>query len=126
MNLRRNNTTKSKKVHRLVALAFLGPPPKHKSDINHLNGVKIDNRPENLEYATREENVTHAAAMGLRGDHRGSKNGRARLNETQVEKILRLYSTGRGSITEIAKLFGVGKSTIGYIVQGVTWSHLSR
>src|SRR5687767_1153185 len=51
-------------VHRLVALAFLGPCPDGYC-VNHLNADPADNRPENLEYCTRAENSQHAARLGL-------------------------------------------------------------
>ena len=59
-----DGTRKTIAVHILVALAFLGErPPGH--DVNHINGIKIDNRVENLEYVTRSENILHAYRTGL-------------------------------------------------------------
>lgn len=58
IGLRKKGTYKFKKVHRLVAEAFI-PNPKCKKYVNHINEIKTDNRVDNLEWVSFEENVNH-------------------------------------------------------------------
>ena len=57
--LSKNNIRKKCKLHRLVATAFVDNPDS-KKEVNHIDGNKLNNVPENLEWVTRSENVVHA------------------------------------------------------------------
>ena len=74
-----------KSVHRIVAREFVdGYAPG--LDVNHINGIKTDNRAENLEWCTRSRNIKHSFEIGLSKPHRspdgGSKPIRVRIRET--------------------------------------------
>lgn len=73
VDLSKDGKCKGIRIHRLVAMAFI-PNPENKKDVNHINGIKSDNRAVNLEWATRSENLKHAYDIGLKDRPIGEKN----------------------------------------------------
>ena len=64
VSLWKNNKGSSKTIHRLVALTYL-TNPNNLPEVNHIDGNKLNNHVDNLEWVTRSENMIHAYATGL-------------------------------------------------------------
>lgn len=114
------------KVHRAVASAFI-PNPDNLPQVNHKNGIKSDNRVENLEWCTASDNIKHAFKTDLKS-LKGEKHNQNILTDSKVIEIRGKYTRGRGSkpgnIHELCKEYGVARSTIANIVTGRRWKHL--
>lgn len=111
-------------VHRLVAMAWIERPD-FGTEINHIDGVKSNNRPENLEWSTRSKNVKHAFKIGVLKPLRGERNPLSKLTEQQAREIKnRLKNYSPGMLAELSKEFGVCKEAIGLIKNGKNWAYL--
>lgn len=115
------NKTNMKRVHRLVALAFLKPPSGNRDEVNHKDGNKRNNHINNLEWATRLENMQHCDANNLRSFSAGSKHGCAKLTESEVELMRLLYASGNTSYPKLSRMFGISISSAQRTVTKQTW-----
>lgn len=114
---------KNLRVHRLVVTAFSGPPINSEMQVNHINGIKTDNRLCNLEWCSRSENAKHALMIGIGKvpDNRGHRSSSAKLKLDQVADIRARVAAGEKRY-RIAEELGLSRSTIGNIVAGKTWA----
>lgn len=114
-----NYKTKTIKVHRLIAETFI-ENKENKSDVNHINGVKSDNRVVNLEWNTRSENIKHAF-----------KNRLSKISNNQRDRFIKMTKSNTGSknpaarkviniktgkvydtVSEVANILGMKKTTL--------------
>lgn len=120
IDLRIDKTRKPTYIHRLVALMFI-PNPENKPCVNHKNGIKTDNRVENLEWCTHKENQKHAYSTGLNKNLYGENARNVKLTKEIAEKIRQKYSTGNFTHRELGAKFKVSHTTIGLIIRENHW-----
>lgn len=105
-----NGKQYTKNIHRLIAETFYDYDKYDELEVNHIDGNKLNNRIENLEWCTRKENVDHAFRKHLRVPSRRIK--------------IRVIETGEEyeSIRECARTIGVDQSMICAYLNGKTKS----
>ncbi len=111
----------TKRVHRLVAETFISNPL-NLPQVNHIDGNKLNNHINNLEWSSSVDNIRHAFDNGLCNNSIGEKQHNSKLTEVEVLKIRSLANSMRGS--DIAKLFNVKKCCISQIINRKSWKHI--
>lgn len=123
LNLYSERKARPMYVHRLVALAFL-PNPDDLPQVNHKDGDKANNAVTNLEWCSKSDNCQHAIDEGLYEQARGESSGSAKVTESDVIEMRRLWASGMLQ-KDIAARFGIGRKAVTKIVNRQRWKHVA-
>ena len=111
----------NQKIHRVVAFHFLSNPFNLKC-VNHINGIKSDNRVENLEWINHSDNNKHAYKLGLKKPV--MKNGtESHFSKLTNEQVLEIRNSNK-LIKELSIIYNVSKDCIRLIIKRKTWVHI--
>ena len=117
LHLWQNNKPKTFYLHRIVAEAFLGPPPFPGAQIRHLDGNSLNNHYSNLAWGTAQENMNDSKLQGKMpaGEHHWN----CKLTSENVDEIRTTNYRSCGRI--LAKKFNVSPSMISMIRHRKNW-----
>lgn len=121
VDLCKSGSKKRISIHRLVAIHFLDNN-ENKPQVNHKNGIKTDNRLENLEWATASENQRHSINTGLKKPRKGEECKYAKITEKDAIDIK--YGYKAMIHKEIANIYNVSRTTVIDIRKGRSWKHI--
>lgn len=114
-------------LHRLVAEAFIGEIPAG-MEVNHKNGIKSDNRVENLEIITRTQNAKHMYdVLGVKATNpnpcKGERNGWSKFTDKDIVLMRELAEQGVRQAC-IARQFKTAQTVVSRIVSRQSWKHV--
>jgi hypothetical protein len=119
VSLCKDGKSEMKKIHRLVAIAFL-PNIENKKQVNHIDCNKINNSFFNLEWTTHTENDNHATKNKLHPF--GERNGRAKLTAIKIEEIRSKYNSKKYTYLKLANEYKISLSQIFRIIKNQAWN----
>lgn len=124
VTLQKNNKQYTKRIHRLTLFQFM-PNHENKPCINHKNGNKLDNRIENLEWATVKENTIHSYKLGLQISQKRGLHSQAKRVKCDTFDII--FSC----IKDAADFIGISAKSIGKVcnnkqlqINGLTFRYI--
>lgn len=110
-------------AHRVVYRFFHGTIPDG-YEVNHKNGDKTDNAPNNLEAVTASENQKHAFRLGLKKAPAGEYNYAAKFTDRDVSVLRSDFANGLLSVREICRRYGVSRPTAYSMLKGKTYRNV--
>ena len=109
-------------VAKVMLTTFRGEPPAEITDptTEHINGIRSDNRIDNLIWLSRSDNCSTRTNKG-----KGETNSKAKLTESNVKEICRMLQKKQKTIVEIAAMYNVSKGCIQSIKKRQNWTYIS-
>lgn len=125
VDLRKNSKPNRRQVHRLILETFVGPCPEG-MECCHSNGIRADNKLENLRWDTHSNNCKDAISHGTLTSlfQSGEAHPNSKLKEKDVRMIIYMYKTGLFFQREIAKIYNVKRTVISRIINKKRWKHI--
>lgn len=110
--------------HRLIWVAFNGPTTNSKLVVNHINGIKSDNRLTNLELITNAANVQHAHRTKLIIPLVAEEKPNSTFSNAEVLELRREFSKLKTTVVHIAEQFNCHTITVKQMLTGITYSSI--
>lgn len=110
-----------KKIHRLVATAFLGPAPPDRSVVNHKDFDRANNAASNLEWCDTTDNIRHSVDAGRFTGSVSPRRGK-KLDTAQASSIKSKHASG-ATTSDLAIEFSIHPRNVRRILAGEIWRH---
>lgn len=123
LTLCRNKLRYSKRVCRLIASTFI-KNTYNKSQVNHMDGNKLNDSVENLEWVTASENQIHRYSVLKKGAPTGEHHAHSKMSNKKVKKLRMLYLKGNYSQYELAVKYGISQPTVSEIISKKLWVNI--
>jgi hypothetical protein len=108
-------------VHRLVAMTFLPQPAQGQDCVCHRDDDPSNNRPENLFWGSRSDNMADMVAKGRQRIGAGVQG--SKLTETDIRSIRSLLANGFKQ-RQVAEIYAISQSNVSSIALGRSWGHV--
>ena len=112
-------------IHRLLMIAYKPVQNMEELTVNHIDGNKLNNSLDNLEWCTASENTYLAHKTNL-NNTRGEHHGKAKLSEKQAKRVIQMIKEGKGTKEIRKEIPFITKNIVNSIKHNRTWKHLPR